>query len=50
MKSENEPAISLPEYFKFVKNENMFYEKKKTNKQKEENFARARVELRTTDV
>ena len=32
MKSENEPAISLPEYFKFVKNENMFYEKK-TNKQ-----------------
>ena len=27
-----------------------FTKKKKTNKQKEENFARARVELQTTDV
>ena len=26
------------------------FTKKKTNKQKEENFARARVELQTTDV
>ena len=34
MKSENEPAISLREYFKSVKNENMFYEKKQTNKKK----------------
>ena len=32
MKADNEPAISLPVYFKSVKTENMFFDKKKRKK------------------
>ena len=32
MKADNEPAISLPVYFKSVKMENMFFDKKKKKK------------------
>ena len=35
MKADNEPAISLPVYFKSVKMENMFFDKKKKKKKKE---------------
>ena len=34
MKADNEPAISLPVYFKSVKMENMFFDKKKKKKKK----------------
>ena len=52
MKQDNEPAISLPVYFKSVKNENMFYEKnkKKQKAKKRKKFPTARVETRTSDV
>ena len=37
MKADNEPAISLPVYFKSVKMENMFFDKKtKQNESKKE--------------
>ena len=34
MKADNEPAISLPVYFKSVKIENMFFDKKKKKERK----------------
>ena len=34
MKADNEPAISLPVYFKSVKTENMFFDKKRKKKEK----------------
>ena len=34
MKADNEPAISLPVYFKSVKMENMFFDKKIKKKKK----------------
>ena len=34
MKADNEPAISLPVYFKSVKTENMFLDRKKKEKKK----------------
>ena len=34
MKADNEPAISLPVYFKSVKMENMFFDKKKKKKKR----------------
>ena len=34
MKADNEPAISLPVYFKSVKMENMFFDKKKKKRKK----------------
>ena len=40
MKADNEPAISLPVYFKSVKTENMFFDKKKKEKRKKPSFRR----------
>ena len=40
MKADNEPAISLPVYFKSVKTENMFFDKKKKEKRKKTSFRR----------
>ena len=40
MKADNKPAISLPAYFKSVKNGNMFYEK--TKKQKDQKKKKGR--------
>ena len=34
MKADNEPAISLPVYFKSVKTENMFLDRKKKKKKR----------------
>ena len=34
MKADNKPAISLPVYFKSVKIENMFFDKKKKKKER----------------
>ena len=44
MKADNEPAISLPVYFKSVKTENMFFDKRKKKKTK---FPTVEVEPRT---
>ena len=56
MKSDNEPTISLPVYFKSVKkNENMFAKitenkSKRTQKKGKKKFLSARVERGPTDV
>ena len=56
MKSDNEPTISLPVYFKSVKkNENMFAKitenkNKRTQKKRKKKFLSARVERGPTDV
>ena len=48
MKADNEPAISLPVYFKSVKTENMFFDKKRKKKEKKKNkFPTVGVEHRT---
>ena len=46
MKADNEPAISLPVYFKSVKTEDVFFDKKK-KKDKRKKFPTVGVEPRT---
>ena len=47
MKADNEPAISLTVYFKSVKTENMFSDKKRERKKKKNKFPTVGVEPRT---
>ena len=47
MKADNEPAISLPVYFKSVKTENMFFDKKRKKKEKKKKTSFRRWESNT---